>query len=439
VNAVTEPITLRGRELLAGGKPVVLKGVNVGNWLNLESFMIGLPSVDHLMRRAFEEILGSERERAFFDTYEDVYFTEKDAAFLAKTGFNFLRIPFNYRRFETDLDPGRYDGRGFALLDQAFAACRAHGIYVLLDFHAVPGSQSEDWHADNPTVHPLFFEVADYQRRAALLWRAIAERYAGEPALFGYDLLNEPNTRHHDRLNAFYRQAIAAIREVDSEHAIVVEGSRFSSEIDTLALDLFDDPRVMPSFHHYPFFGIKAYPSEDDGKRYDRDALLETMVDKFRFYDKVERPMLLGEFGMNTSYPSAGDKVLQDLVMAWEGRALHFTQWSYKDVGQMGLVAPAEDTPWRKFTAELHERRAKASGWREFRKTFFDEYADVPEEKKTLSAKEMWRANDRLAIHRAVSMLESRSADDLSDMAASFRLDQCKVDPTLLGALAPLL
>ena len=109
------------------------------------------------------------------------------------------------------------------------------------------------------------------------------------------------------------------------------------------------------------------------------------------------------------------------------------------DADVESLVAPGEDTPWRKFTAELFERRAKASGWREFRKTFFDEYADVPEEKKTLSAKEMWRANDRLAIHRAVSMLADRSADDLCEMAASFRFDRCKVDPALLGALTPLL
>src|SRR5689334_3690295 len=102
----TPRISIDGRQLVADGTPTLFKGVNVGNWLNLESFMIGLPAVDHQMRACFAEHLGPDAARAFFEAYEDAYFTEADAAFLAKLGLNLVRVPFGYRRFESDWAPG---------------------------------------------------------------------------------------------------------------------------------------------------------------------------------------------------------------------------------------------------------------------------------------------------------------------------------------------
>jgi hypothetical protein len=227
---------------------------------------------------------------------------------------------------------------------------------------------------------------------------------------------------------------------VDRDHVIVVEGSRWSDDIDALALDLFDDPLVMPSFHHYPFFGIKEYPGEHEGKRADRAALLASMDNKLRFDDRVVRPMLLGEFGANISHPTATPAVVADLLSVAAERGWHWTQWSYKDVGQMGLVSLAPDTPWRRFLDDERARRPPNPDWQTLRKTIQGEYADLPEVTRRLASKLFGRAHDRLALERLVLALKEQCPDAsrldaLVDLATSFAFDRCAVSPELLGAL----
>ena len=73
--------------------------------------------------------------------------------------------------------------------------CAKHEIYLVLDFHAVPGWHNPDWHSDNANVHILLYSQKHFQERVAALSEAIARRYSGNPAIAGYDLLNEPCTR----------------------------------------------------------------------------------------------------------------------------------------------------------------------------------------------------------------------------------------------------
>ena len=211
-------VALKRRNLVHNGRAIRLRGFNVGNWLNLENFMIGLPGVDSLIRTAMREIAGDDKCAAFFEAFTDSYFTEDDAAYIAGMGFNLLRVPFNYRLFESDQAPYRYDERGFAHLDRLLGWAKRHGLFVLLDLHAAAGGQSEDWHADNPHVEPLLWSYSEFQDRTTALWKVIASRYAHDEALFGYDLLNELNTADAAALNAFYRRTMAAIRAVDPAH-----------------------------------------------------------------------------------------------------------------------------------------------------------------------------------------------------------------------------
>ena len=70
------------------------------------------------------------------------------------------------------------------------------------------------------------------------LWRAIALRYSGDPAILGYDILNEPIAPYHDtatlnmRLEPFYRQVTQAIREVDPGRIVILAGGQWSSSFD---------------------------------------------------------------------------------------------------------------------------------------------------------------------------------------------------------------
>ena len=46
--------------------------------------------------------------------------------------------------------PFELDEGGFRLLDRAIDRCARHGLYAIIDLHALPGAQNQRWHSDNP-------------------------------------------------------------------------------------------------------------------------------------------------------------------------------------------------------------------------------------------------------------------------------------------------
>jgi aryl-phospho-beta-D-glucosidase BglC (GH1 family) len=92
---------------------------------------------------------------------------------------NCIRIPFNYRHFEDDLNPGVYKPEGFRILDRIIERCAAENLYVVLDLHAVPGGQNQDWHSDSGVHKALFWQFMEFQNRMINLWKEIASHYKG--------------------------------------------------------------------------------------------------------------------------------------------------------------------------------------------------------------------------------------------------------------------
>jgi hypothetical protein len=48
------------------GRPVSLRGVSLGGWMNMENFITGFPATESLQRAALEKALGEEGNRRFF-------------------------------------------------------------------------------------------------------------------------------------------------------------------------------------------------------------------------------------------------------------------------------------------------------------------------------------------------------------------------------------
>lgn len=96
--------------------------------------------------------------------------------------------------------------------------------------HTVPGGQNPDWHSDNPTAYAAFWDYKDHQDRTIWLWEQIAARYKGNPWIAGYNPLNEPCDPEHVRLPAFYDRIEPAIRKVDPDHILWLDGNTFAME-----------------------------------------------------------------------------------------------------------------------------------------------------------------------------------------------------------------
>lgn len=96
----------------------------------MENFITGYPAQEHQHRAAMLKVLGREKYDYFFDKFLTYFFTEEDAKLFASLGLNCLRIPFNYRHFEDDMNPKVLKKEGFKQLDRVINLV-SHGGHAL--------------------------------------------------------------------------------------------------------------------------------------------------------------------------------------------------------------------------------------------------------------------------------------------------------------------
>jgi endoglucanase len=369
-----------GQILTASGKSVRLRGFNIGGWMNMEDFITGFVGAEHNLRFTMSRILGQAKAQFFFDRLLAFFFTEDDVAFMASLGANALRIPLNYRHFENDNQPFEYLEDGFNRLDQAIAWCAKHSIYVILDLHAVPGWHNPDWHSDNAHVHIMLYDFQHFQERTARLWEEIARRYKGNPAVAGYDLMNEPCTRveyeqydpsyyNWEGLNQVHKKIARAIRQVDSEHILFVEGDNFSTQYD--GLDVTFDDNIVLSTHNYtsPTTTPGKYPGEFNGMHWNRDILAAEFGahSGTRLAYKHHLPIYVGEFGVwyagRIEEIDQRVRALDDQLSIFDSAGVHWGIWTFKDIGAMGAVNVHPDCDYLKVIQSILKAKHQAADW----------------------------------------------------------------------------
>jgi endoglucanase len=353
----------------AGGTRVRLRGVGLGGWMNMENFVTGYPANESAMRTAVARVLGAERAERFFDRLLDCFFGDEDAALLAELGVNCVRLPINQRRFERDERPFELLESGFARLDRAIRSLAAHGIWSVIDLHAVPGSQNQHWHSDNATHVAAFWAHPHFQDRAVALWCALAEHYRDEPWVAGYNLLNEPGDQSGEVVGPFHDRLVAAIREVDPEHIVFVDGNTYSTDF-----SIFGEPyeNAIYACHDYARPGMSfggPYPGVTHGQWVDRDVLEETFLERTRFQRETGTPIWVGEFGpVYTGDPRLDEmryQVLADQLDIYDRHDAGWSLWTYKDVGLQGVVHTAAGSAYMRRFDDLiaKKRRLGVDAW----------------------------------------------------------------------------
>ena len=84
--------------------------------------------------------------------------------------------------------------KGFEMTDSLVSWCKQNNMYVVLDLHAAPGGQGGNTGiSDYNPAYPSLWEDINNQHKTMSLWKKIAEHYVNEPAIAGYDFLNETN------------------------------------------------------------------------------------------------------------------------------------------------------------------------------------------------------------------------------------------------------
>lgn len=306
-------ITTRGKDLIStNGQPLLLKGINLGNWLLPEGYMFKFKTTNSPRRieTVINELVGEDEARRFWKTYHDNYITRADIKFIKQSGFNSVRVPFSYRLFVSETMPISLEGEGYRLLDNVVAWCKQERLHVILDMHAAPGGQTGD-NIDDSWGYPFLFESPESQHLTVSIWRKLAARYRNEPTVIGYDLLNEPIAHYFDaaslnpRLEPLYRQIVSAIRQVDRNHIIFLGGAQWDSNFKVFGPPF--DPKLAYTFHKYWM-----------------DVNQGAIQEYLNFRDKYKVPIWMGESGENT------DEWISSFKTLLETNNIGWCFWPYK-------------------------------------------------------------------------------------------------------------
>ncbi|KAL4866442.1 glycoside hydrolase superfamily [Aspergillus spectabilis] len=360
----------------SAGETVILKGAAIGGMLNMENFITGYAGHEHEHRAQMASVLGAEKAQFFFDRFLHHFFIEADAALFASLALNCIRIPFNYRHFIDDLNPNVFKPEGFAWLDRCIEICSRYNIYVILDLHAVPGGQNQDWHSDSGLARATFWDFKDYQDRAIRLWEVLSSRYAGNPVVAGYNPLNEPADPTPDsagrpgaRLVAWYARAERAIRAVDKEHIPFLDGNTYSMDF-TAFEGTPPLPNSVYSIHDYSLHG---FPGQEQytGTEAQKQKLRASFERKVQFMKRAGVPVWNGEFGPVYQDPrrdgvetaaaanEARLALLGQQLSIYREDGVGWSIWLHKDIGYQGMTYVDPDSAYLRLIKPFLEKKQR--------------------------------------------------------------------------------
>lgn len=379
-----EFLTVNNGRICYKGKAVRLQGINLGGWLMMEGYILHAPNVaEQVFKKHFGTALGEKELLKFEKCFRDHFIGEEDIAHIARLGFNVLRVPFNSRLIETQ--PYKYSVRNLLYLDKLIAWARKHKIWVILDLHAACGAQNHDWHSDSLGPATLWSSKVA-QKRTLALWEFLANRYKNETAVAGYDLLNEAVVDNAAQLNQFYKDVIKSIRAVDRKHLLFIEGNKWATDLECLAD--FKDEQVVLSIHFYEpiaftfnFEPQLKYPLNTKNHKWNSKVTGEALARHVKVARQRNRPVLVGEFGVNVRQGLYGETQWLAETLEWfEQYDFHWTYWTYKAVKNSmfpdGLYSYLPNSPWV-------NRHGPKSGWETYAMLWREHHAKIMASWKT--------------------------------------------------------
>lgn len=298
-------------------------------------------------------------------------FDDRHASFLSRNGFNTVRTGIIWTALEPE--PGAYDDAYLASIAETVRVCGQHGLVVLLDFHQdmanerYSGEGWPDWALPegglpawpdlgfplNYAVQPALWRAYDrfwanapgpggvgIQDRYAAAWAHVAAALRDEPAIFGYDIFNEPfpgsaaaltlrpggNRRFDRKLSAFSSRCLEAIRREDERRLVFYEPNvLFDFGVDTHH-EALDDPAAGFSFHLYATAAQPGLPSVPGPlqDRLSRPQESRTIRLALRHCEHAVAVPLLSEWGA-----TADTRALRRVAALADGQMLSWQHWAY--------------------------------------------------------------------------------------------------------------
>ncbi len=311
------------------GNNVYLRGTNLGNLFVQESWMSSTDAEDQ--KEILETLtgrFGQDKALELLDYYESNYFTEADFDRCQNLGMSVLRVPFTYMNlYKKSGNDWVLRENAFQRLDWIVEQAGKRGIYVILDLHGAFGSQNGQDHSGeviNSASDVTFFSNESLMSKTLELWRNVAQHYAGNPTVAGYDTLNEPGEKAGttgEKHWKFYDRMYDTIRSVDADHIIIMESCWGVSNLPNPKTYGWEN--VMYEYHHYPW----DYVADTDANYNGQVNAIDNLVNSVNNAN-YGVPTYIGEFNCFD-----GAKSWEYVLDKMNNAGWHYTNWSYKARG----------------------------------------------------------------------------------------------------------
>ena len=335
-------ISCRGEDLVTpDGKPILLRGVNLGGWLVEEPWMTPWKTdppagsnqpkaTNHVdLWNAVEHHLGRDAMLRVRNAWRDDWISDQDLRMIKSAGFNHVRIPF----LDSILDePG-----GLERLRKSVDMAARNGLYVVLDMHGAPGGQSGEDHTGQGKRNRLWFDPQNIAKMEEI-WTKLAREFKGSEVAM-YDLMNEPmGAPNPAMLHLVYDRVVRAVRKVDPDKVLLIEDG-YKGFDTTPHPNVPGWTNVCFSLHFYQFDAKTTQDHLDVMKR-DKPKIKE--LQGYR-----QAPMYIGEFNLE---PHAGPDVTRAYVDQMVEAGWSYAIWAWKaspvegTLGQWGVIHPTRPT-----------------------------------------------------------------------------------------------
>ena len=155
-------------------------------------------------------------------------FVEDDFRWINEFGFNFVRLPMDYRAWIIDKDWKKINEKTLEDIDEVIKFGEKYGVHININFHRAPG-----YTVANPPEEKNVWTDPEALEVCMLHWTTFAKRYKGvSNRLVSFNLFNEPASvaAVFPQCVAAHKAIIKAIREVDANRLIICDGYEWGSK-----------------------------------------------------------------------------------------------------------------------------------------------------------------------------------------------------------------
>lgn len=302
------------------------------------------------------------------------FITEKDIEFIARVGYDHVRIPID----EAEMwgADGRPSEESFGYLTRCLDWCGKHNLRAVVDLHIL---KAHYFNAENEGGRITLWTDPAAQDNFIHLWVEISGRLQAYPvSRVAYELMNEPVAPDPEEWNRLIAKAVKALRQLEPDRVLVIGANRWQTPDNFPFLKVPpNDPSIILSLHTYDpllfthhgadwtafrnFKGRVQYPGRvvvgkadlahamdtnssdyksrevEAGQVFNRQKLAEVLRPAMQRAKELKLPLCCGEFGCLPHVDRADRlKYYDDIVSVFEENHIAWCNWEYK--GDFGIL-----------------------------------------------------------------------------------------------------